>query len=38
MDIIDLHKLGVSVNKENLYTLNAYKGGEHLLMEGMGEM
>lgn len=38
MDIIDLHKLGMPVNAENLEQINSYKNMTHQLMEGINEL
>lgn len=38
MDIIDLHKLGLAVNEENLSQMNSYKNMTHQLMTGIREI
>lgn len=38
MDIIDLHKLGIEVNQENLEQLSSYKNMTHQLMGGINEL
>lgn len=38
MDIIDLHKLGIPVNAENLEQINSYKNMTHQLMGGISEL
>lgn len=38
MDIIDLHKLGLEVNQENLEQLSSYKNMTHQLMGGINEI
>lgn len=38
MDIIDLHKLGIPVNMENLEQINSYKNMTHQLMGGINEL
>lgn len=38
MDIIDLHKLGLPVNAENLEQISSYKNMTHQLMGGIGEL
>lgn len=38
MDIIDLHKLGMEVNQENLEQLSSYKNMTHQLMGGINEL
>ena len=38
MDIIDLHKLGLAVNAENLEQLSSYKNMPHQLMGGINEL
>ncbi len=38
MDIIDLHKLGLEVNQENLEQLSSYKNMTHQLMGGINEL
>ncbi|MCM1119083.1 MAG: flagellar hook-length control protein FliK [bacterium] len=38
MDIIDLHKLGMPVNVENLEQINSYKNMTHQMMEGINEL
>lgn len=38
MDIIDLHKLGIPVNMENLEQISSYKNMTHQLMGGINEL
>ena len=38
MDIIDLHKLGLSVNAENLEQISSYKNMTHQLMGGINDL
>lgn len=38
MDIIDLHKLGLAVNAENLEQISSYKNMTHQLMGGINEL
>ncbi len=38
MDIIDLHKLGIPVNAENLEQMSSYKNMTHQLMGGISEL
>lgn len=38
MDIIDLHKLGIPVNTENLEQISSYKNMTHQLMGGINEL
>lgn len=38
MDIIDLHKLGMEVNQDNLEQLSSYKNMTHQLMGGINEL
>lgn len=38
MDIIDLHKLGIPVNAENLEQMSSYKNMTHQLMGGINEV
>ena len=38
MDIIDLHKLGIPVNAENLEQMSSYKNMTHQLMGGINEL
>lgn len=38
MDIIDLHKLGLPVNVENLEQINSYKNMTHQLMGGINDL